>query len=96
MNDTPTQSIRASDRFDPAFPCADLGTPPSFPVNAAVVLLLHPGLGGAIEQLEGEHRLAFEHGHEAALDLSPEDFLLTALLGCLRELSVSSVRYDCA
>jgi hypothetical protein len=31
MNDTPTQSIHASDRFDPAFPHGDLGTPPSGP-----------------------------------------------------------------
>jgi hypothetical protein len=54
-------------------------------VNAAVVLLLDPGLGGAVEQLESEHRLAFEHGHEAALDLSPEDFLFAVLLGRLGE-----------
>src|SRR5688572_6587965 len=54
-------------------------------VNAAVVLLLDPGLGGAVEQLEGELGHALEHGHETALDLSPEDFLLAVLLGGLRE-----------
>ncbi len=39
----------------------------------------------AVEQLQSEHWLAFEHGHEAALDLSPEDFLLAVLLGRLGE-----------
>ena len=52
-------------------------------VEAAVVLLLDPGLRGAVEQLEGELGLALEHGHEAPLDLGPEDLLFPVLLwGC--------------
>jgi hypothetical protein len=39
-----------------------------------------PQLGGAVEQLESEDWLAFEHGHEAALYLSPQDFRLVAWL----------------
>jgi hypothetical protein len=50
-------------------------------MNAALILLLDPRLSGSIEQLESELELAFEHRHEAALDLCPEDLLFSILLG---------------
>ncbi len=53
-----------------------------------MVLVLDPGLRGTIEQLEGELLVALEHGHEAALDLRPEDLLLAVLLRCLRQRRV--------
>jgi hypothetical protein len=52
-------------------------------VDRAVVLLLDPRLGGPVEQLQGEHRLALEHGHEAVLDPGPEVLLLGVLLGAV-------------
>ncbi len=54
-------------------------------VHAAVVLLLDPRLRGGVEQLEREHRLALEHGHEPAFDLGPKHLLLGVLLGRLRQ-----------
>ena len=54
-------------------------------VEAAVVLLLDPGLRGAVEELERELGLALEHGHEAPLDLGPEDLLFPILLGGCRQ-----------
>jgi hypothetical protein len=50
--------------------------------------VLNPGLGGAVEQLQGEVGLAFEHGHQPALDLGPKRFLLAVLLGALRQSGV--------
>jgi hypothetical protein len=54
-------------------------------VYTTVVLLLDPGLGGAVEQLESELGFALEHGHEPSLHLRPEDLLFAILLGCLRQ-----------
>lgn len=50
-----------------------------------MVLVLDPGLGGGVEQVEGEELLALEHGQEATLDLSPEGLLLAILLGRIRQ-----------
>ena len=50
-------------------------------VLLALVLLLDPGLGGDVEQIERELGLALEHGQEAPFDLSPERLLLSVLLG---------------
>lgn len=41
-------------------------------VQAAVVLLLGPGPGGLVEQIEAEGCFALEHGHQAAFDAAPE------------------------
>ena len=57
-------------------------------VHLALVFLLDPGLGGGIEEIEREVGLAFEHGKEASLDLSPERLLLAVLLGRVRERHV--------
>ena len=54
-------------------------------MDAAVVFLLDPSLGGAVEQLERELGLALEHGHEPAFDDGPEGLLLAVLLGSLRQ-----------
>ena len=52
----------------------------NFGVHLALVFLLDPRLGRGVEQVERELRLPLEHGQEAALDLSPERFLLSILL----------------
>ncbi len=57
-------------------------------VHLAVVLLLDPGLGGGVEQIERELGLALEHGQQAALDLPPERLLLSVLLGRVRQRRV--------
>ena len=53
-----------------------------------MVLLLDPRLRRGVEQIEGEHGLAFEHGQEAAFDLAPEGLLLAVLLGGVRQRRV--------
>src|SRR5690606_37814359 len=45
-------------------------------VHGAVIFLGHPGLSGHVQLLEGEVRLAFEHGDQAPLDARPEVLLL--------------------
>jgi len=47
----------------------------------AVVFLLHPGLGGLVEQFQRQGLVAFEHGHQAPFDTAPEGFLLGVLVG---------------
>ena len=49
-------------------------------MDRAVVLLLHPGLGGLVEQLQRQGLVAFEHGHQAAFYTAPEGFLLGVLV----------------
>jgi signal transduction histidine kinase len=44
MRDAATQSICASDRFDPTIRCPDLGTPPS-PSGEALIEIHDTGLG---------------------------------------------------
>ena len=50
-------------------------------VLLALVFLLDPGLGGGVEEVERQLGLAFQHGQEAAFNLSPEGFLFAVLLG---------------
>src|SRR5437016_6177541 len=51
-------------------------------------LLLHPCLRCGVEQSQGEHRLAFEHGHESAFDQGPEVLLFPVLLGRIRQRQI--------
>src|SRR5271170_6249412 len=57
-------------------------------VDRMVILLLHPRLRRGVEQSQGEHRLAFEHGHESALDQGPEVLLFPVLLGRVRQRQI--------
>ena len=57
-------------------------------VDLALVFLLDPRLGRGVEQVERELGLPLEHGQEAALDLSPERFLLSVLLRGVRQRRV--------
>ena len=59
-----------------------------FGVLTALVLLLDPGGGGAVEQFERELLHALEHGHQAALEQRPEVLLLTVLCGGVRQRGV--------
>ena len=52
-------------------------------VLGAVVFPLDPGLGGGIEQVQRQFRLAVEHRHQAALDARPEHLLLGVLVGAV-------------
>ncbi len=57
-------------------------------VETALVLLLDPGLGGNVEQLEGELGLTLKHGHQSPFQLAPEGLLFTVLLRALRQRRV--------
>src|SRR5436309_1947543 len=63
---------------------ADLG------VARAIVLVLDPGLGGLVEEAQGEVRHMLQHGDQTALDRAPERFLLGVLINmfCKTYLSV--------
>src|SRR5580658_6728200 len=54
-------------------------------VPLAVIVLLHPGLRRLVEPSHGEIVDALEHGHQPALDRSPEDLLLAVLIGRIRQ-----------
>src|ERR1700687_1199773 len=54
-------------------------------VSLAVVVLLDPGLRRLVEPAQGEIVDALEHGHQSALDRSPENLLLTVLIGRIRQ-----------
>jgi len=49
-------------------------------MHCAVVLLLDPGLGRLVEQLQREGLLALEHGHQPAFHAAPERFLFRVLV----------------
>ena len=57
-------------------------------VLGALVLELHPGEGGLVEQAESQVGLTFEHGEQPALDLAPEHLLLAILMRGVRERGV--------
>ncbi len=61
------------------------GRDAQFLVGLFVVLEFHPGLGGHVEQLEGELLDALEHGHQSRFDLCPERFLLAVLVRTFRQ-----------
>ena len=54
-------------------------------MGATLVVHLDPGLGGLVEQREGQILDAFEHRQQPALELGPKDFLLGILVGRVRQ-----------
>jgi hypothetical protein len=54
-------------------------------VRLAVVLELNSGLGGPIEEIDGERADMGEHGHEPSFEPAPEVLLLAVLVGPVRE-----------
>ena len=61
---------------------ADLG------VGLAVVLVLDPGLGGLVQERQGQVRHMLQHGDQPALDRAPERLLLGILIGAVRQRGV--------
>ena len=49
----------------------------------AVVLVLGPGLGGLVQEAQGEVRHVLQHGDQPALDRAPERLLLGVLIGAV-------------
>jgi len=54
-------------------------------VTLAIVVLLHPGLRRLVEPDQGEIVDALEHGHQPALDRSPEYLLLAVGIWAVRQ-----------
>ena len=61
---------------------ADLG------VGLAVVLVLDPGLGGLVQEAQGQVRHVLQHGDQPALDRAPERLLLGVLIGAVGQRGV--------